>query len=260
VKTLLRRAAATALGTMLGVSLLVAAKSAPSGPRLALTEPGVIGRRPAAPVPKTPATTAPPPPSTTTSSTPAPTSSSTVTTAAPAPPPPPPTATTTRPTAPSTTATTRAPARPAPPKAPPVTTATTVRPTTAPPPPAAAPPPPTTATATTGPPPPTTVTTAAASATTTVDSPVFTASYGREAYGYVQVRLTFQGHQIIDAVALQTPNSHAKSVQINTRATPILRQEVLAAQSAQIDTVSGATATSEAYAQCIQAILDQVWK
>lgn len=76
----------------------------------------------------------------------------------------------------------------------------------------------------------------------------------------MQVRLTFQGHRIVDAIALQTPNHAAKSRQINARAAPILRQEVLDAQSAQIDTVSGATATSEAYAQCVQAILDQVWK
>lgn len=257
MRTLLRRAAVTALGTMLGVSLLVAAKSGPAGPRLALGQPGVIGRPPGAPVPKAPAASAPPlPPSTTTTSAPAPTSSSTVTTAAA---PPPPTATT-RPPMPSTTATTRPPARPAPAKAPPPTTATTARPTTSTAPPPPAPPPTTATTATTAPPPPTTATTALASATTTVDSQAFAAAYGRENYGNVQVRLTFQGHQIVDAVALQTPNSHAKSVQINNRATPILRQEVLAAQSAQIDTVSGATATSEAYAQCIQAILDQVWK
>jgi uncharacterized protein with FMN-binding domain len=35
---------------------------------------------------------------------------------------------------------------------------------------------------------------------------------------------------------------------------------VLDAQSAQIDTVSGATAASDAYRQCVQAILDQTWK
>jgi uncharacterized protein with FMN-binding domain len=86
------------------------------------------------------------------------------------------------------------------------------------------------------------------------------ASHGLETYGPVQVRLTFQGHRIVDAVALQTPNHAARSRQINARAVPILRQEVLDAQSAQIDTVTGATATSAAYAQCVQAILDQVWK
>ncbi|HEY4410037.1 MAG TPA: FMN-binding protein, partial [Acidimicrobiia bacterium] len=96
--------------------------------------------------------------------------------------------------------------------------------------------------------------------TTTVDSPVCMASHGIETYGPVQVRLTFQGHRIVDAVALQTPDHAARSRQINARAVPILRQEVLDAQSAQIDTVTGATATSAAYAQCVQAILDQAWK
>jgi len=52
-------------------------------------------------------------------------------------------------------------------------------------------------------------------------------------------------------------SGHRESVQINARATPILAQEVIAAQSAQIDTVSGATYTSEAYAQSVQAAIDQ---
>jgi uncharacterized protein with FMN-binding domain len=88
-----------------------------------------------------------------------------------------------------------------------------------------------------------------------VDGPVVTTRYGP-----VQVRLTFDGHRIVDATALQTPSHAARSQQINARAAPILRQEVLDAQSAQIDTVSGATTTSDAYAQCVQAILDQAWK
>jgi len=246
MRSLLTRAAVTALGTVLAVSLMVAAKSGPAGPPVALPAAGVIGR-PLAPSGAVAA--APPQPETTTDAAlPLPASSSTTvptsTVTLPS--------TTTRP-APtsSTTVTTRALPRPAP------TTATTARPTTTSAPPVTVPPtstPPTTAPTTT------TTTTAPSSATTTMDSPVFTASYGFETYGPVQVRLTLQGHRIVDAVALQTPSGHARSVQINSRAVPILRQEVLTAQSAQIDTVSGATATSQAYAQCIQAILDQAWK
>jgi len=254
VTPLLRRAAATAAATVLGVSLLVAAKSGPGGRPAALAQPGVVGRPPVA---RGPVATAPPLPEATTSTTvtaPAPVPPSSTSTTA-APPPAPTTAPTARPTPSSAPPTTRPPARPAPA----ATTATTARPTTTSAPattatePAAAPPPPSTA------PGPTTTTTAAPG-TTTVDSPIFVAAHGRETYGNVQVRLTFQGHRIVDAVALQTPSDRAKSRQINQRAVPILRQEVLDAQSAQIDTVSGATATSEAYAQCVQAILDQVWK
>ena len=258
MSTLLRRVVATAAATVLGVSLLIAAKSGPGGSPVALRQPGVIGRPPAGPVPRLPVATAPPLPETTTSPTaPATSSSTSVPSTTTAPAAPSTTATTRRPTS-SSTATTRPPVRPAPTAAP----APTTRPT-----PTTAAPASTSTQPTTPPtgPDPTTTTTAAsttttAPGTTTVDSPVFTASHGNETFGPVQVRLTFQGHRIVDAVALQTPNHAAKSRQINARAAPILRQEVLDAQSAQIDTVSGATATSEAYAQCVQAILDQVWK
>ena len=71
-------------------------------------------------------------------------------------------------------------------------------------------------------------------------------------WGTVQVRAVFSGGQLTDIQMLQTPNDrHA------TRAIPTLRAEALQAQSANIDTVSGATATSEAYAQSLQAAIDQ---
>ena len=55
---------------------------------------------------------------------------------------------------------------------------------------------------------------------------------------------------------LVVPNDRPRSAQISSIAAPILRREALAAQSASIDTVSGATYTSEAYAQSLQAALD----
>ena len=76
-------------------------------------------------------------------------------------------------------------------------------------------------------------------------------------YGPVQVSVTFTAGQITDVQTLQVPGGHHESVQINARATPILAQEVVDAQSAQIDTVSGATYTSEAYAESVQSAIDQ---
>jgi uncharacterized protein with FMN-binding domain len=71
-------------------------------------------------------------------------------------------------------------------------------------------------------------------------------------WGTVQVRAVFTGGRLTDIQMLQTPNDrHA------TRAIPTLKAEALKAQSANIDTVSGATATSEAYAQSLQAAIDQ---
>ena len=76
-------------------------------------------------------------------------------------------------------------------------------------------------------------------------------------YGPVQVAVTFTGSQIVDVQTLQAPSDHHESAQISQRSTPILAQEVLAAQSASIDTVSGATYTSEAYRESVQSAIDQ---
>ncbi|MGD9705509.1 MAG: FMN-binding protein [Acidimicrobiia bacterium] len=75
-------------------------------------------------------------------------------------------------------------------------------------------------------------------------------------WGPVQVQVTVSNGEITDVTTLQSPDSERKSVQINDYATPILRQETLTAQSADIDTVSGATYTSIGYAQSLQSALD----
>jgi uncharacterized protein with FMN-binding domain len=69
--------------------------------------------------------------------------------------------------------------------------------------------------------------------------------------GTVQVQVTFQGSKIVDVKALRAPNSNPTRM-----ALPILRQSALKAQSADIDTVSGATATSDGYKQSLQAAID----
>ncbi|MFF1632484.1 FMN-binding protein [Leifsonia sp. NPDC058248] len=76
-------------------------------------------------------------------------------------------------------------------------------------------------------------------------------------YGPIQVEVTFAGTKITAVKTVQTPSQEGRSVQINDYATPILAQEVLASQSAQIDTVSGATYTSDGYAQSVQSAIDQ---
>lgn len=75
-------------------------------------------------------------------------------------------------------------------------------------------------------------------------------------FGPVQVRITVSGGKLTDVQALQVPNNNHHDVEINSYAVPILRDEALAAQSAQIDTVSGATYTSDGYRESLQAALD----
>lgn len=76
-------------------------------------------------------------------------------------------------------------------------------------------------------------------------------------YGPVQAAVTFKGSRITDVTVLQTPDRDGRSIQIASRAVPTLHDEVLRSQSAKIDTVSGATYTSDGYAQSVQSAIDQ---
>ena len=75
-------------------------------------------------------------------------------------------------------------------------------------------------------------------------------------YGDVQVEVDTSAGRITNVVAVRLPSDRSRSAEISTYAAPILHDEVIQAQSAQIDVVSGATYTSEAYAQSLQAALD----
>jgi uncharacterized protein with FMN-binding domain len=75
-------------------------------------------------------------------------------------------------------------------------------------------------------------------------------------FGPVQVKIEISGGTITDVVALQLP-SGGRSGRISNVAEPTLHDEALTAQSASIDGVSGATYTSRAYEQSLQAALDQ---
>jgi uncharacterized protein with FMN-binding domain len=75
-------------------------------------------------------------------------------------------------------------------------------------------------------------------------------------FGNVQVQVSLQNGRITDIQTLQLP-SGGHSSQVSRYAAPQLRSEVLQAQSAQVDSVSGATYTSQAYQQSLQAALDQ---
>jgi uncharacterized protein with FMN-binding domain len=76
-------------------------------------------------------------------------------------------------------------------------------------------------------------------------------------YGTVQVRVMLRGRRIAAVTALQMPFDRMRSQYISQQAEPYLRQETLQAQSAHIDLVSGATFTSESYAQSLQSALDK---
>jgi uncharacterized protein with FMN-binding domain len=72
----------------------------------------------------------------------------------------------------------------------------------------------------------------------------------------VQVRVTLEDGRITEVTAVAYPSENPRDQEINSYAIPQLRREVLAAQSAQVDSVSGATYTSDGYKRSLQSALD----
>jgi uncharacterized protein with FMN-binding domain len=75
-------------------------------------------------------------------------------------------------------------------------------------------------------------------------------------WGRVQVAITVADGKITDVSVPVYPTGNRRDQEINAYALPVLRQETLSAQSASIDTVSGATVTSDGYIASLQSALD----
>jgi uncharacterized protein with FMN-binding domain len=88
----------------------------------------------------------------------------------------------------------------------------------------------------------------------------FTGAVIQTRFGPVQVQAVISGGSLSDVVELQTPNDRERSIEINSQAGPILHDEAIQAQSAELDQVSGATITWAAYEQSLQAALDAAHK
>jgi uncharacterized protein with FMN-binding domain len=76
-------------------------------------------------------------------------------------------------------------------------------------------------------------------------------------WGPVQVQITVAKGAVTAVTAVVYPQDNPRDVEINQFAIPQLDQEATAAGSAQIDTVSGATVTSQGYLQSLQSALDK---
>lgn len=76
-------------------------------------------------------------------------------------------------------------------------------------------------------------------------------------WGVMQVAITVSDGEITDVQVPQHPHSNPRDQQINSYALPILIDETLQSQSADIQMVSGATVTSYGYVQSLQAALDE---
>lgn len=106
--------------------------------------------------------------------------------------------------------------------------------------------------------PDTTPTTAQPGAPTTVaGSRVVDGAVADTRWGPVQVAAVISGSRLVDVKVLEYPNERDRSVYINEQALPILHDEALQAQSAQLDGLSGATYTWDGYERSLQSALDK---
>jgi len=76
-------------------------------------------------------------------------------------------------------------------------------------------------------------------------------------YGELQLQVAIDNQKITAITVIRNLGTDERSRSINTQAVPILIQEALDAQGINIDVVSGATFTSDAFAQALQSALEQ---
>lgn len=85
----------------------------------------------------------------------------------------------------------------------------------------------------------------------------YTGSVANAFYGNVQVQVSISGGKITNIHFLQYPNDNPNSQYINSQATPYLKQEALQVQSANVNAITGATFTSQAFVQSMTSALNQ---
>lgn len=76
-------------------------------------------------------------------------------------------------------------------------------------------------------------------------------------YGNVQISAVISGGKLVQVNLLQFPNDNPRTQEVNNQALPVLKQEAIQAQSANVDSVSGATDTSAAFMKSLAAALNQ---
>ena len=85
----------------------------------------------------------------------------------------------------------------------------------------------------------------------------YTGSSADASYGIIQVKATIADGKLADVTFLSYPSDRRHSVQVNTYAMPILKQEAISAQSQNVDAVSGASYTSAAFVESLGSALSQ---
>lgn len=76
-------------------------------------------------------------------------------------------------------------------------------------------------------------------------------------WGDIQVRTVIEDNRIVSVTAVEYPRDRPLSTQINDFAMPMLEQEAVRAQGAEVDLVTGATVSSEGFIQSLSSALSQ---
>jgi uncharacterized protein with FMN-binding domain len=99
--------------------------------------------------------------------------------------------------------------------------------------------------------------TSTTSGSTSSASKTYSGDVAQTRWGPVQVQITVASGKISNVSVLEYPSGNGRDQEINSYALPILTQETIDAQSANIDMVSGATVTSDGYLQSLQSAIDK---
>jgi uncharacterized protein with FMN-binding domain len=100
-------------------------------------------------------------------------------------------------------------------------------------------------------------TTGSTAASGTYTDGTYTGAVANSVYGNVQVSATVVGGKLTDVTFIQAPSGEDHTNQVTAMSEPVLKSEAIASQSANVDIVSGATQTSEAFQQSLQSALSQ---
>jgi len=76
-------------------------------------------------------------------------------------------------------------------------------------------------------------------------------------YGTMQIQAVVSGGKLAGVRVLRYPNDRGTSIAINSQALPMLQNEVIAAQSANVDIISGATLSSDAFIRSLSGALSK---
>lgn len=95
------------------------------------------------------------------------------------------------------------------------------------------------------------------SSSTTYKDGSYTGTVANAYYGNVQVKVTISSGKITSVNFLQYPNDNPNSSYISSQATPYLKQEAIQAQTANVNIITGATFTSQAFMQTMASALSQ---